>query len=164
MWGGVTIMLGRLALAGSVAAIIMCGAAAPAPKHVGAAGHAAKPVEQATAATPKPAKPYVYPYACDRPLSAQQDNLCLQRRAIETADKWGRLTFRVGLAIAVGLFLTLLVTAAATWSATKSAVAAVRSARIAEKALARATLAAESTQGEPRPSSGRPRQRQQSST
>jgi hypothetical protein len=124
----------------SIIAVIVCGAAAPPHKHAARASEPATPAsEPANAvAAPKLSKPYVYPYACDRPVSAQQDNLCIARRAAETADKWGRLSFRAGLAIAVGLFLTFMATVAAAWAAAKSAKAAERSARISEKALARA--------------------------
>lgn len=156
-------MFGRFAFAGLMAAIVLCGGAAPAPKHGAAAGNAGREAAAQPIATPKPAKPYAYPYDCARPLSAQQDNLCLQRRAIETADKWGRLTFRAGLAIAIGIFLVFLATVAAAWAAVMRAAAAMRSAKIAEKSLARAaTITPEPAQSEPRPVPRRSPQRQQS--
>src|SRR5258708_3356506 len=130
---------GKSLLAIVIVAVVVGGAAVPGPKHAAKANESALPSAPANAvAPPKITKSYVYPYACDRPLSSQQDNLCIERRAAETADKWGRLTFRVGLAIAVGLFLTFLATAAAAWAAARSANAAERSARASENALTNA--------------------------
>jgi len=142
---------GRLVGAGLIAAIIVCGGAAPGPKAT------AKGAETASQpAAPRPPKPYVYPYDCARPVSAQQDNLCIERRQAETADKWDRLTFRALLAIAVGLFLLALATAVAAWALARSASAAEKSARLAERAIARA---AARTDAEPKPSAARSRPR-----
>jgi hypothetical protein len=154
---------GKSLLAISMVAVLVCGAAAPGHKQAAKANEPPAPTAAPANAVPAPKlpKPYVYPYACDRPLSAQQDNLCIQRRVAETADKWGRLTFRVGLAIAVGLFLTFLATAAAAWAAARSANAAEWSARASAKALAKANFAPGPAQEPPKPAPpARPRQRQ----
>jgi hypothetical protein len=122
---------GKLVLAGLMAAVVVCGAAAPGPK-LGA------PKSQAASQpTPtRPSKPYVYPYDCARPISAQQDNLCLERRQAETAEKWGRLAFRADVAIAVGLVLIALAGAALAWALARNADATERRARALEKMLA----------------------------
>lgn len=88
---------GRAAL---VAGALVLGAAAP--------KSTTPPAKPAVAAAPRPPKRYPYPYSCEKPASAAQDNLCLERRAIETSDKWGRFIFHALLAIAVALFLNVL--------------------------------------------------------
>lgn len=142
---------GRLVRAGLMAAVIVCGGAAPGPKPTAKGGEAAS-----QPAPPRPPKPYVYPYSCERPTSASQDNLCLERQAIDTNDKWARLSFRAELAIAIGLFLVALATAVAAWALARSAGAAEKSARLAERAIAEA---AARTEAEPKPTAARSRSR-----
>ena len=114
--------------AAGVAVVLLLGAATPVQKgHSDAQSVAGQskdhPLYVAPAVIESP-RAYVSPKACDQPQSAEQDNICIERHAAEIADKWGRLTFRVGLASAIGLFLTLLATAGAAIAAGISAGAA----------------------------------------
>lgn len=74
---------------------------------------------------------YAYPYACDQPKDAEQDNLCIEREAATAARdqaKWALGAFLLGI-ISLGLI-------AATVVFTKDAAeAASKAAKAAEKAL-----------------------------
>jgi hypothetical protein len=77
-------------------------------------------------ASEKP-KPYKTPTRCERPESAEQENLCIERgaaRAAEDQAYWARLTFWIGVAGTSGVVLTLFATAWAAWAAQRSAQAA----------------------------------------
>nr|MBA3812692.1 hypothetical protein [Caulobacteraceae bacterium] len=60
-----------------------------------------------------PATPVAYdPPSCERPASAEQDRLCLQRRAVEAAEQnamWIERLYWVGVTIALGLILAIVV-------------------------------------------------------
>lgn len=94
--------------------------------------------------TPVVAKPqgrYIASYSCDPPQSAEQDNLCQERRSAQAAEKsveWARYTFWAGVAGTVGLVATLIFTARATQAAQRSARAAEIAVERGDAALAHA--------------------------
>lgn len=138
-----------LACRGLIAAILLNGAALAATQHD--SRHSSTPAPKAAQDPPKSAspastqapEPYVYPYSCERPKSAVEDNLCIARQSADAAKEqavWAYNTFLIG---AVGIPLVILTfgaTAGATWASHRSADAAVRQAIIAQKALPRSWL------------------------
>ena len=103
------------------------------------------PANEATGKSPKPLpvtpvteapRAYVYPYSCEHPQNAQQDNLCIERKAAKAAEdqaKWASYTVIVGIAGTVAVVLTLIATTIAAWAAHRGADAA----KIAADAAAR---------------------------
>ncbi len=63
---------------------------------------------------------YQYPYSCDRPKDAEQDNLCIERQA----NKWSKQTFFIGIAGTFGLVISLIASAITTKAALDAVSAA----------------------------------------
>jgi hypothetical protein len=85
-----------------------------------------------TLATQLPLKSYIYPYGCTHPQNAEQDGLCIQRRAAQAADEsawWARATFWIGLVGTTLILGTLVATAKAAFAADRSARAALKNAQ-----------------------------------
>jgi hypothetical protein len=75
-----------------------------------------------------PADAYQWQYACDHPKSAEQDNLCIERRAADQAERsanWARNTFWVGIVGTLAVSLTLFYTARAAQAALLNARAVI---------------------------------------
>jgi len=109
-------------------------------------GHSGAPAKNAAQQPPAPAppagaqapEPYIYPYSCERPKSAEQDNLCTARKAADAAEKqavWAQNTFLLGITGTFFVILTLAATTVATWASKRSADAAVRQAEVARRTL-----------------------------
>ena len=95
--------------------------------------------------TGRPA-PYQSPTHCEHPESAEQENLCIARRASSAAEDqayWARRNFWIGVAGTFFVVLTFLATAGATWAAQRSALAAEKAIEGGEAALAHAREATE---------------------
>lgn len=133
-----------LALGGLIAAILLNSEvlAANPQNH----DHGRAPAKSATQQPPPPAppastqipEPYVYPYSCERPKSAAEDNLCIARQAADAAKEqalWAYNTFLVGVFSVPLIILTFAATAGATWASKRSADAAVKQADIAKQTL-----------------------------
>ncbi len=143
-----------LAFGGLIVALLLNGVTLAATQHD--SRHSSTPAQKAAQDPPKPAppastqapEPYVYPYSCERPKSAEQDNLCIERKAVDAAEKqavWAQNTFWLGVAGTIFVILTLAATSLSTWASKRSADAAVRQAELAQKALPRSWLYIELT-------------------
>lgn len=133
-----------VALGGLIAVFLLDGAASAATRQD--RGHGSAPPQKAAQQPPPPAppasaqapEPYVYPYSCERPKSAEQDNLCIARQAAAAAKEqalWAYNTFLVGAFGIPFIVLTLAATAGAAWASKRSADAAVKQADIAKQTL-----------------------------
>ena len=89
------------------------------------------PPPPASVASDPSARPDIYPYSCEHPQHADQENLCIQRRAVKVAEKqatWAKFTFIIGCAGTAAVVATLAFTAVAA-RATQDSV------KVAERAL-----------------------------
>jgi hypothetical protein len=122
-----------LALGGLIAALLLHGAALAANPHN--SGHGSAPAKNAAQQPPPPApptsaqtpEPYVYPYSCERPKNAEQDNLCIARQAADAARRqivWAERTFWLGVVGIPLVTLTLGATAIAAWASHRQSLIA----------------------------------------
>jgi hypothetical protein len=131
-----------LACGGLVLAVVTSAASA-ADQQSGS--HDSAPGQESTA-SPQPPEPassaplptaYVYPCSCEHPKDAEQDNLCIQRRAAKAAYSqavWAARTFWVGVGGTIAVVVTLFFTAVAARAAQSAADASTRQANLAELA------------------------------
>jgi len=91
--------------------------------------------KEAPVVIPVAPRPLVYTYSCANPENAEQENLCIGRRAAKAAEDqakagadqaaWAENTFWIGLAGTIAVVLTLAYTAKAANAAPCSAQAAI---------------------------------------
>lgn len=130
---------------GGLAIVLLLGVATSAASEENA-GNSSPPAQNATQQPPPPEPPpssqepkaYIYPYSCDRPKSAEQDNLCIEREAVKAARKqviWAERTFWLGVAGTFFVIMTLGATTYATFIADRGAKAAEISAKAAADSI-----------------------------